>query len=428
MSFEDRLLNDPNIRKSIEESGQAYPAGNAEAVMEAMRRGPVQKRGRPKGATAEDSIRELIPPASSTVYGKPFNDDPAMLRSARSGMRDGYPVPFDTDADDVLDPSVLGEFNPNQRALMEELGRNNWLGFDYPSQAADAVLSPNAHNWEMTRALADARDRLIRSYGGPPPASRPPRQMELPLGEEPTGMIPYGVRGPGVPHGGLMGPGTIFDSGARGMVPAPMRGLPAPGPTGMVPQRATDASPREYRVVDEVPQTGGLRQLAGAAAAGLGAAAGVRMGLDALGPTEPEANADLVAESRPGPSVGVTDEVPEPTTLQAPRDYSMEARALINRLNDMRRAAGGEVPEAPAMMQEVNRLLAMGNQTRQATYAAAPQDDPSRMFQQAQGLIDQVNQMYRQGMSPNSPEAQRIMAQVRQLQAQGDAIRNRRAG
>jgi hypothetical protein len=328
MSLEDRVVNDPNMRSAIEGSGQAYPAGDSEAIMAAFR-GSAPKRGRPpRAATTENSIRELIPPAS-----------------------------------------------------------------------------------------------------------QPTRQMELPLGEEPTGMIPYGARGPGVPHGGLMGPGTIFDSGARGMVPAPMRGLPAPGPTGMVPGSPRGlvpvpdvVMPRRPRIVDEVPQTGGLRQLAGAAAAGLGAAAGVKMGLDALGPTEPEANADLVAESRPAPSVEATEEVPEPTTPQAPRDYSMEARALINRLNDMRRAAGGEVPEAPAMMQEINRLLEMGNETRRATYVAAPQDQASQLFQQAQALIEQVNAMYSQGMSPNSPQVQRIMAQVRQLQAQGDAIRNRRAG
>jgi hypothetical protein len=35
--------------------------------------------------------------------------------------------------------------------------------------------------------------------------------------------------------------------------------------------------------------------------------------------------------------------------------------------------------------------------------------------------------MYRQGMTPNSPQVRQIMAKVRQLQSQGDAIRNRRS-
>lgn len=129
--------------------------------------------------------------------------------------------------------------------------------------------------------------------------------------------------------------------------------------------------------------------------------------------------AELAEEARP---------VPKVTPVEEPVDYSLQARQLIDKLNAMRRAAGGEVPEAKAMQAEINRLLALGNQTRRATMVAAPKDDASRLFQQAQALIDQVNQMYRQGASQGSPEVQRIMAQVRQLQAQGDAIRNRRVG
>jgi hypothetical protein len=80
------------------------------------------------------------------------------------------------------------------------------------------------------------------------------------------------------------------------------------------------------------------------------------------------------------------------------------------------------------VMAEVNRLMEMGNQTRRATYVAAPQDDAGKYFQQAQGMIDQVNQMYRQGMTPNSPEVRQMMAEVRRLQQMGDSLRNRRAG
>lgn len=310
MSFEDRLLNDPNIRKSIEASGQAYPAGNPEAIMEAMRRGPVQRRGRPKKATAEDSIRELA-------------KEPA-------------PAP--------------------ERIAAE---------FDRQIDPTSAERVPTISRWQT------------------------PDDEYINLVEQDLRRQPF--------------------------VRQPDEGVMDAAPPEMYPQGRVPPKPR--------PRVGmSARDIATAAGAGALTAGALDLA------TRPSTNADLAAESRPGPSVGVTDEVPEPTTLQAPRDYSMEARALINSLNDMRRTAGGEVPEAPAIMQEVNRLLAMGNQTREATYVAAPQDDAGRAYQQAQGLIDQVNQMYRQGMSPNSPEVQRIMAQVRQLQAQGDAIRNRRAG
>jgi hypothetical protein len=107
----------------------------------------------------------------------------------------------------------------------------------------------------------------------------------------------------------------------------------------------------------------------------------------------------------------------------------LEARKLIDKLNAMRRAAGGEVPEAQEMMREIRRLQELGNQTRRATFVAAPGDDASRYFQQAQGLLDQLNAEYRTGsLTPNSPRARQVMAEVRQLQQAGDNLRNRRAG
>lgn len=147
--------------------------------------------------------------------------------------------------------------------------------------------------------------------------------------------------------------------------------------------------------------------------------------------------ADLAAEASPPPEVADPEPEPRPvrrhligrTTEAPPADYSMQARQLIDQLNAMRRAAGGEVPEARAMQAEINRLLELGNQTRRATFVAAPGDDASRYFQQAQGIIDQLNAAYREGsLTPNSPRAREMMAQVRQLQQAGDNLRNRRAG
>jgi hypothetical protein len=250
--------------------------------------------------------------------------------------------------------------------------------------------------------------------------------MELPLTDEPTGLVPYGVRGPGVAAGGPSGPGVRVDPGTE-LIPSPPRRIAGQTRQLSVPEG------RPYRVVDEVqPKNNRLAKgvgagLAGAAAAYWAANSGNELDNESAAFSS-GGEADLAAETSPPPAIAATEETPEPTVVQAPQDYSLQARALINRLNDMRRAAGGEVPEAPAMMQEINRLMALGNQTRRATYAAAPQDDAGRMYQQAQALIDQVNQMYRQGMTPNSPQVQRLMAQVRQLQSQGDALRNRRAG
>jgi hypothetical protein len=134
--------------------------------------------------------------------------------------------------------------------------------------------------------------------------------------------------------------------------------------------------------------------------------------------------ADLVEETRPAPKVPAQDDV-QPQVAKAPTDYSAKARELINRLNDMRRQAGGEVPQAKEMMAEIDRLLALGNEQRREP-DFQPGDDASAKFKQAQAILDQLNAMYRKGLSPQSRQAQQMMAEVRKLQAEGDAMRNNR--
>jgi hypothetical protein len=95
---------------------------------------------------------------------------------------------------------------------------------------------------------------------------------------------------------------------------------------------------------------------------------------------------------------------------------------LIAKLNKMRRDAGGEVPEAAQMMQEINRLMALSNQSRNAMTPQQAQGSKDPHIQ-AQALIAQLNQM-RQQAGGEVPQAQQIMAEVRRLQAMGDQQRN----
>lgn len=157
-------------------------------------------------------------------------------------------------------------------------------------------------------------------------------------------------------------------------------------------------------------------------------------------------NADLVEESRPAPVVEAQDEEqaftdmfkrqylareakraatpdmqPSMEPASAPEDYSFQARELINQLNDMRRQAGGEVPEAQGMMQEINRLLAMSDNQRNAPGYQPTM--PTDYHGEAQRLIQQLNDMRRKA-GGEVPQAQQIMAEVRRLQAMGDRMRN----
>ena len=218
-------------------------------------------------------------------------------------------------------------------------------------------------------------------------------------------------------------------------LPAPaQRALPAPASTAMRDQQAVDGiasqfdnvmggrAPAAAPSLAPAPGKGGMpawaKVAAGAGLVGAGATA-YNMMPSGMRSKESEATgeltstggtADLAAESRPAPSV---------ETSTSPRD---QAQALIAKLNKMRRDAGGEVPEAAQMMQEINRLMALSNQSRNAMTPQQAQGSKDPHIQ-AQALIAQLNQM-RQQAGGEVPQAQQIMAEVRRLQAMGDQQRN----
>jgi hypothetical protein len=171
---------------------------------------------------------------------------------------------------------------------------------------------------------------------------------------------------------------------------------------------------------------GVAERLPPAVAGGLAAGLGVRFAMEpgSLGdsetmgaePATSQATADLAAEQNPPPSV-MTQE-PE---AMSPRDQAM---AMIADLNRMRREAGGEVAEAPAMQKEINRLLGQSNQAAAAASrgAVAVGGGPR---EQAQTLLSQLNAMRRQA-GGEVPQAQQILREVARLNALSDRQTNAR--
>lgn len=295
------------------------------------------------------------------------------------------------------------------------------------------------------------------------------RQLELPMRspeDEIRALIPATRSGSGVPVGSPYG-GPSTD-----MIPAPLRGLPAPG--GMVPsQRAmtpaqgaiaeqfdralsTDVDlpglpgprpryrvwqdpPRRLegevdnglpriRVIDSEPPRRGFnwKPAAAAAAAGGGLYVATQRDDDEPALTSTAGTADLKAETSPPPAVATEEEPPvrEPAApAMGPRE---RAHAMIKQLNDMRRAAGGEVPQAKAMMAEINRLLAESNQQRNAPgFDPQPRTDPHN---QALRLTQELNDMRRRA-GGEVPQAQAMMREIARLNAMGDQmVNNRTAG
>jgi hypothetical protein len=208
---------------------------------------------------------------------------------------------------------------------------------------------------------------------------------------------------------------------------------------------ATNDAARAARAADAERSQGvreGLGELGAAAATvGLGA------GLSSMYPsgetpaqgdmTDTSGTEDLAAESRPAPSVE-PDMPPEEQEFadrfkrqylareakrNAPVDYSFQARELMGKLNAMRRAAGGEVPEAKQMMAEIDRLLGMSNEQKNApSYKPAM---PADYHGEAQRLLQDLNAR-RMEAGGEVADTQKVMAEVRRLQAMGDQMRNAR--
>ena len=199
---------------------------------------------------------------------------------------------------------------------------------------------------------------------------------------------------------------------------------------------AMEASAERGEVMRDVGAVGAMG--AGALAAGAGAYALTGAGKAPAAkadppapppaPAKPAKSADdpLFQDAQPLTSTGGTAELanesrPVPA-VPASTDPRAQAQELIAKLNKMRRDAGGEVPEAKEMMAEINRLMALSNQSRNAMTPQQAQgsDDP---HSQAQALIAQLNDMRRKA-GGEVPQAQQIMAEVRRLQAMGDQQRN----
>lgn len=112
---------------------------------------------------------------------------------------------------------------------------------------------------------------------------------------------------------------------------------------------------------------------------------------------------------------------------QPASDPRSEAQALMADLNERRRKAGGEVADARQTTARINALLSQSNQQRNSRSpseaSAYAKSNPSDYHAQAQAIISQLNEMRRQA-GGEVPQARQMMAEASRLQALGDKQRN----
>lgn len=388
-------------------------------------------------------------------------------------------------------PAVPGQVLKLVGANMDSLTRIN------PDLAARIASGDNEAIFDAYRMIVSKGEAMTRR-GGPKAAavmepeyadvlgmgSPPARQMELPMGEETRDLIPFGVRGGGVPVGGVRGPGAaggLRGPGVRqgGMIPsgggplamAESRGLSVPAGASAGWRQLAAAGGGSPSVIDDVidvefdvlgPQRnlpGGVRNLPppvrdqrgqwmypamGAAALGGAAALAAReLGdaeLQALGGDD---TADLAAETRPVPSVDTQEEPPLV-------DYSAMAREKIRQANEIQLREGRVTPESAALAREADALyqkaaegrrtgsqppiMPVGQQNAQtsAIRAQASQmasaNPGSDYRSKARRLLAELNARASEGNLTNG-ERQQMMAEINRLYALADEQANqRRAG
>lgn len=326
-------------------------------------------------------VREGDPYAIADAYGAVVSAGEQATKGPRTPAKDAI---YEDDYD------VIGATLDEHDAIGERLAR-----YERMATERSPVVPQPAEDWSRYDAIGE-------------------RQTDLPFGEEPTGLIPYGSRGPGATVGGPTGSGVVVpESTALSARVVPRIGIPGPvaspvtdlstdvllrrlGTTAGVPvypqtlarrlsnidalddvpvRSADDA----VRIVDEVRP---LRDRIGdyvnprtaAAVAGIGAA-GAYLGSrmfpllyggrpddevvpDVTSKPRPFSTADLAAETSPPPSVTTLEE--PPLTL------ADQARQKIRQANEIQLRDGRITPESAALSREADALYQQAAEARRA--------------------------------------------------------------
>jgi hypothetical protein len=73
-------------------------------------------------------------------------------------------LPQDADSSDVEALIGTGYFKPDQERFLTELKNNDWLGYDYPSQAISAAIRGKLEDFDPSPELQDAANKLGHMY------------------------------------------------------------------------------------------------------------------------------------------------------------------------------------------------------------------------------------------------------------------------
>jgi hypothetical protein len=403
--------------------------------------------------------------ASANVGGMELDQIDAFVRSIP-----GYEKMSVADLQRYIDQLQAGSKKPATRSpvgVEERVAGNTATGLrpDGNIRAALQELDPefaaridSASPEEIMEAYRNAVNKAEGARRGRPRKSAPKQRPVDPDGNAVRELLPgaRGVDGPGA------NPPPAPDAGVSSVVPPPLRPRASRKPAVMGEQAfrspedlgpAVDAplpAPRPMpaaSMADDVvdgPYPGMARRdppaapfnsdfykRAGAGAAALAAGFAAPFLIPRQDTTPPasgdppapklgSSTADLVNETRPAPQVAATPDVPEPTVMQGPPDYSAQARQLIARANDIQRQAGRQTPESIALIKQADALYAKAAEGRTAGTQPAimPMEQQNAQTSSIQRDANQQIQA-NQGTDYRS-QARRMMSELNIRSSQGN--------
>jgi hypothetical protein len=109
--------------------------------------------------------------AQAYGHGLYFAESEGVARSYQTGLpykklRDDFrqALPDDAEFEELIELVGTGHFTPYQDRVLKALASDDWLGFDYPSQAISAAFSGRLAEWDPSPELVDAINSAGRLY------------------------------------------------------------------------------------------------------------------------------------------------------------------------------------------------------------------------------------------------------------------------
>jgi hypothetical protein len=109
--------------------------------------------------------------AQAYGHGLYFAESPGVAKSYQRGLPHRQAqreflaeLPEDAEFDEVMELVGAGHFSPDQAEVLKALEADDWLGFDYPSQAISAAYSGKLDNWDASARLKQAVENTGHLY------------------------------------------------------------------------------------------------------------------------------------------------------------------------------------------------------------------------------------------------------------------------